>query len=60
MHLVNLVFEGSQKKLPGRRGGEHLSRAVLFNSKYNVYSLQLEFTAIRRISFSCIELLVAT
>ena len=61
--------------LSGRRGGEHPSRmwdnaplaaflvehfAVLSNSEYNVYSLRLESTAIRLMSFSCIELLVAT
>ena len=33
---------------------------VLSNSEYNVYSLRLESTAIRLMSFSCIELLVAT
>ena len=34
--------------------------AVLSNSEYNVYFLRLESTAIRLMSFSCIELLVAT
>ena len=34
--------------------------AVLANSEYNVYSLRVESTAIRLMSFSCIELLVAT
>ena len=34
--------------------------AMLSNSEYNVYSLRLESTANHVMSFSCIELLVAT